>query len=87
MYSWELKKFIEERGYYLGGDDLIKATSIKENPQLIRIIYKAFENKYYMQDNENNTYEFTPMSYEEAKIKKLVRKNEVKNERNNGKNR
>lgn len=74
MYPWELKKFIEDRNSYVGGDDLIKATSIEENPQLVGIKYKPFENKYYMWDGEGNDYSFTPMPYEEAKIKGLVKK-------------
>ena len=74
MYPWELKKIIEDRNSYVGGDDLIKATSIKENPQLVRIKYKPFENKYYMWDGEGNNYSFTPMPYEEAKAKGLVKK-------------
>lgn len=74
MYPWELKKFIEDRNSYVGGDDLIKATSIEENPQLVGIKYKSFENKYYMWDGEGNNYSFTPMPYEEAKAKGLVKK-------------
>lgn len=74
MYPWELKKFIEDRNSYVGGDDLIKVTSIEENPQLVRIEYKPFENKYYMWDGEGNNYNFTPMPYEEAKAKGLVKK-------------
>lgn len=78
MYSWEIYKFLEERGYYIGGDDLIKVTSIIENPQLTHIQYKSFENKYYMNDNENNYFEFTPMPYEEAKKLNLVKKRDFK---------
>lgn len=74
MYPWELKQFIEERNKKLGGDDLLKATSIIENPQLIGIEYKPFENKYYMWDKEGNTYDFSPIPYEEAKQKGLVKK-------------
>ena len=74
MYPWELKKFIEDRNSYVGGDDLIKATSIEENPQLVGIKYKPFENKYYMWDGEGNDYSFAPMPYEEAKAKGLVKK-------------
>lgn len=73
MYSWELKKFIEERNYYLGGDDLLKAISITENPQLNHIVYKPFENKYDMWDNEGNYFGFTPIPYEEAQSKGLVK--------------
>lgn len=74
MYPWELERFIRERNYYLGGDDLMKATSIQENPQLIGIEYKPFDNKYYMWDNEGNTYNFTAMPYKEAQEKCLVKK-------------
>ena len=74
MYPWELKNFIEDRNSYVGGDDLIKATSIEENPQLVGVKYKPFENKYYMWDGEGNDYSFTPMPYEEAKAKGLVKK-------------
>ena len=74
MYPWEIKKFIEERNYYIGGDDLLKVISPVENPQLKGIKYKPFENKYYMWDGEGNNYSFTPMPYEEAKAKGLVKK-------------
>ena len=58
MYPWELERFIRERNYYLGGDDLMKATSIQENPQLIGIEYKPFDNKYYMWDKLTNAIMF-----------------------------
>ncbi len=48
MYSWEIKEFIEERNYYIGGDGLLKVISPVENLQLKGIEYKPFENKYYM---------------------------------------
>ena len=80
MYPWEIKKFIEERNYYIGGDDLLKVISLLENPQLKGIEYKPFENKYYMWDWEGNNYNFTPMPYEEAKAKGLVKKIERKKE-------
>ena len=52
MYPWEIKKFIEERNYYIGGDDLLKVISPVENPQLKGIEYKPFENRYYMWEKE-----------------------------------
>lgn len=78
MYPWELSKFIEERQYYLGGDDLCKATSVKENPQLDHIKYNPFDQTYDMWDREGNYYHFTAMPYEEAVQKKLVKKKESK---------
>lgn len=73
MYPNELEQFIKVRNYYLGGDDLMLATSTIENPQLNHIKYEPYENKYKMWDKEGHYYEFTPMPYEEAKSKRLVK--------------
>ena len=61
MYPNELEQFIKARNYYLGGDDLMLATSTIENPQLKHIKYEPYENKYKMWDKEGNYYEFTPI--------------------------
>lgn len=61
MYPNELEQFIKARNYYLGGDDLMLATSTIENPQLNHIKYEPYENKYKMWDKEGNYYEFTPI--------------------------
>lgn len=74
MYPWELQKFIQDRNNYLGGDDLIKATSIEENPQLNHIKYDPYNSRYQMWDKDGNFYEFGVMPYEEAKEKGLVKK-------------
>lgn len=74
MYPWELKDFIEQRNGTLGGDDLLKVTSPEENPQLNHILYNSFENKFKMWDKEGNYYEITPIPYEQAKEKGLVKK-------------
>lgn len=74
MYPWELKDFIEQRNGTLGGDDLLKATSPEENPQLNHILYDPFENKFKMWDKEGNYYEITPIPYEQAKEEGLVKK-------------
>lgn len=73
MYSWEIQKFIEERNAYIGGDDLLKIISIKENPQLTQIKYSSGDGTYYMKDNEGNEFNFMAMPYEEAKEKGLVK--------------
>ena len=73
MYPNELEQFIKARNYYLGGDDLMLATSTIENPQLNHIKYEPYENKYKMWDKEGHYYEFTLMPYEEAKSKRLVK--------------
>ena len=72
MYPEELKKFISERNNKLGGNDLIKAISVQNNPQLDHIEYNAWENKYQMWDKYGNYYEFEPIPYVEyQKTKKL----------------
>jgi hypothetical protein len=73
MYSWELKNFINERNKYLGGDDLLKIISLKENPQLNHIIFNPYNNIYEMWDNCGNYYNFKAMPFEEAKQKGLVK--------------
>ena len=73
IYPKELEQLIKARNYYLGGDDLMLATSTIENPQLNHIKYEPYENKYKMWDKEGHYYEFTPMPYEEAKQKRLVK--------------
>ena len=69
MYPEELKRFIEEHNYRLGGDDLIKVISPEQNPQLNHIEYNAWENKYKMWDIYGNYYEFEPIPY--VKWKKM----------------
>ena len=73
MYPHELAEFIKQRLYRLGGDDLLKATSIKENPQLNHIIYDPYTNRYRMWDYEGNYYEFEAMPYKEAEERGLVK--------------
>lgn len=74
MYPHELQDFIQQRNYYIGGDDLVKATSIIENPQLNHIKFNPYNNQYEMWDRYGNHYVFTAMPYEEAKAKQLVKK-------------
>ena len=73
MYSWEIYNFLKDRNYYIGGDDLMKVTSIKENPQLKYIKFNPFDNTYEMLDNEGNFFKFKAIPYEEAKNKKLIK--------------
>lgn len=74
MYSWEIQEFLKERGYYIGGDDLLKLISVEENPQLNHIVYNPYDNTYDMWDKDGNHFHFTPMPYEEAIEKQLVRR-------------
>lgn len=65
MYPNELKRFIEDRNYLLGGYELLKAISIEENPQLSHIEYNPYENAYRMWDCYGNYYEFGAVPYKE----------------------
>lgn len=73
MYSWEIYKFLEERQYYIGGDDLAKVTSVIENPQLNHIKFNPWDGTYDMWDKEGNYFHFQSMTYEEAKARNLVK--------------
>ncbi len=79
MYSWEIRNFLRERNYYIGGDDLLKVTDPRENPQLTFIEFHPSDNSYYMRDDVGEEFNFTAMPYEEAKSKGLVK--ERKNRR------
>lgn len=74
MYSWELEKFIKERNYLVGGDDLVKILSLEENPQLTNITFSSEKNLYTICDKDGNSFQFIAMPYEEAEEKGLVRK-------------
>lgn len=73
MYPYEVAEFLKQRNWYIGGDDLIKITSVKENPQLNHIKFNAWTNEYEMWDIEGNYYKFTAMPYKEAIEKGLVK--------------
>jgi len=74
MYPHELEQFIQDREYYIGGDDLNKVISPTENPQLNHIKFHSDYNYYEMWDKEGNYYKFGAMPYAEAKEKGLVKK-------------
>ena len=73
MYPHELKNFIDSRNSYIGGDDLLKVISIKENPQLNHIKLNPETNVFEMWDYEGNYYNFTAIPYKEALEKGLVK--------------
>ena len=78
MYSWEIYQFLAERNYCVGGDDLLFITDIKQHPQLTRIKYNPYENKYEMWDTDYNYFCFTPIPYNQAKEQGLVKKKVLK---------
>lgn len=81
MYPYEVAEYLKQRNWYIGGDDLIKITSIKENPQLRTIKFNSFSNEYEMWDVEGNYYKFKAMPYKEALQKGLVKQKEADWER------
>lgn len=78
MYPWELQKFIQDRDCCLEGNDLMRAISIQENPQLNHILYIPKIHQYQMWDCEGNYYEFNTVVKDEMTGKKLVKSN-IKN--------
>ena len=78
MYSWEIRKLLEDRNYYIGGDELLSVINPNQNPQLTRIKYSSYDGTYYMQDNVGEEFNFKAMDYETAKEKGYV-KQKVKN--------
>lgn len=77
MYPYEVAEYLKQRNYYIGGDDLLKVTSVKENPQLNHIKFNPYNNEYEMWDVEGNYYKFTAMPYKEAVEKGLVRQRDT----------
>lgn len=73
MYPYEITEFLKQRNYYVGGDDLLRVTSTKENPQLDHIKFNQGTNEYEMWDKEGNYYIFEAMPYKEALEKGLVK--------------
>jgi hypothetical protein len=72
MYTWEVEKFLQERNYQVGGDDLLKVISRDECPQFKRIRYNPFDNSYELWDDK--TYiKFYAIPYEKAKTLGLVK--------------
>lgn len=82
MYTWELEEFIRSRDYYLGGDDLIKAISMEESPQIIRVQHVTTDGgqEIYRITTEDcfsdgqHEIEFRPMNYQDAQAKGLVKR-------------
>ena len=78
MYSWEIQKLLKDNNYYVGGDDLVKVTSTKENPQLNHIKFNPYNNEFEMWDKDGEYFRFTAMPYKEAVQRGLVKKKEQK---------
>ena len=65
MYSWEIKKFIEERNYELTQEEINWIININNSPQISEIRYHPYTNTYEI---------FTRDAYYMAfKVKQLVK--------------
>lgn len=73
MYPFEIEKFLKDRNYYIGGDDLTFITDIRQHPQLNHIKFNPYDSSYDMWDIEGHHYHFTAMPYSEAKAKGLIK--------------
>lgn len=73
MYPDEIRRFLEERNYLIGGDDLINILNIENSPQINSIKYDSFNNAYEMWDCYGNYYRFLVIPYEKVKTKKLTK--------------
>lgn len=69
MFSWEIKNFLEQRNYHLGGNDLLFILDVKQHPQINHIKFNPYDNSYEMWDKEGNYFHFTAIPYKEV-IKK-----------------
>ena len=58
MFSWEIKNFLKQRNYYIGGDDLAFITDIKQHPQIDHIKFNPYDNSYEMWDKERKLFSF-----------------------------
>ena len=78
MYSWELEKFIIDRNYYIGGDDLAFLIDIQNHPQITNIKYDSGVNCYMITTSDNYCLFFNAMpitvAEEKGLVKKLVKK-------------
>lgn len=52
MFSWEIDNLIKAYNYYLPSSEYEKITDLKNNPQIRRIYYDAFENKFYIETED-----------------------------------
>lgn len=46
MYSWEIKKFIEERNYELNQEEINYVININNSPQISEIRFHPYTNTY-----------------------------------------
>lgn len=82
MYSWEIREFLKERNYEIGGDDLLELISIKENPQLKIIRFLPYNNSYYMKDDVGEEFFFQAIPYDKAVERGLVKSKKLNKKMN-----
>ena len=56
MFSWEIKKVLEENSYYIGSNTYINI--VLSSPQIVYMKYDPFNDTVEMGDNEMNFWKF-----------------------------
>ena len=57
IYSWEIKDYLETRGYSLTREEY-NALDYKDNPQISRVSYDTFNNKFIIKTSDGYTFDF-----------------------------
>lgn len=56
MYSWEIEQLLKLKNYLLSSKEYFDMYDT--SPQIIGIVYKPYEDKFYMWTNDNYQYNF-----------------------------
>lgn len=74
MYSWEIRKFLEDRNYNISEQDLLFILNIKNHPQINHIKFNDYDNSYDMWSSDGEYFHFKVKSRRDAKDKKIKRR-------------
>lgn len=65
MTNEEIHNFINSRNGIVGGQELIDLLNTNDKPQIDHVKYDASKNKIYMWTRDGDSFEVTPLPYEE----------------------
>lgn len=57
MYSWEIKDYLETKGYTLTREEYSKFDP-KDSPQITRVSYDTYKNKFIITTSDGYVFEF-----------------------------
>ena len=57
MYSWEINNVLASNNYNISSDDYLNI--ILNSPQLTQIIFKPYDELFYIKDDVGNEWQFT----------------------------